>query len=627
MSAVNRETWQDAMDRYTKWLDAHIGDPDLGKYTPGDIWKKAIRGAITVEAKRASDEFLLKAKDRREHPPIDWDAAGKKLDQALEFIKKKVYHTPEPQYLEAKSEGISYLVGASDEEKLIRHKIGDDFLHDVVSRMGNPDFLRSSVEDDYGYYLSMHDDEKRILELTESHPYVEHFELEKEEIPGWQTTIEIAVGFIPIVGQVVGAVEAVAGYDMFGNPLSNTERAILGASILLPAAGKIYKEGKALYKVEKFAEMYRLSTAEADALYRVTAGIKPGSAGALLLRKTADEIKVAKAGTAIKDPKTLEKLEKVLQDMHLTDRETVQALKRPGSLIEGVERQADEIAEKEIKNIAATTEGALNDDTMKLLKQKPALRSALAENSLAERALKKCSSPCYPPNATPDQIHALEQHLERLKATGQYHEPNLREFLYKNRDDLDKAIGDVMASKTSRQLDEFLRNRMLAEFPVGPRLPPREDPRVRGLMVERSHDIGVMHGRAYATGELKLRGFGFKNPFERFGKYGQGFDDIMVVGGDLETGIVYIVEYKGGGVGLDAGQMELDWVVGNIRRLFREGDKAGQELARDLSKALREGRLKGVALSTPLEGNIAKETKELANWDYDVKKLGSKLGF
>jgi hypothetical protein len=496
--------------------------------------------------------------------------------------------------------------------------------------MGDPNFLRSSVEEDYNYYLATHEEERRILEFTESHPYVEKSELEREEIPGWQTAIEVVVGFIPIVGQVVGAYEVISGQDMFGNPLSNTERAILGASILLPAAGKIYKGGKALYTVDKFTKLYtNMSPSEANALFRATVGIQEGSWGARLLGEAKKTIKNNKAGTIWKEPERLKNLGRLLDDMGMTDRATVGALsKRPGSMLEGVEKQAAEIAEKEINNIGSMTGGALNDDTVKLLRQKPVLRSALAENSLAAQALKHCSVSCFPPNATDDQIRTLNQHLERLKGSGKYNEHNLREFLYKNRDDLDKAIGDVMKNPTSRHLDAFLRYEIQITYGPVRRVPPREDPRIRGAMVERSHDIGVMHGRAYAGKKpLELKGIGFKNPFETSGKYGQGFDDIMVREGDLETGIVYIVEYKGGGARLDPGQMELDWVVGNIRRLFREGGTAGQDLARKLSKALREGRLKGVALSTPLEGNIAKETKELANWVYDVKKVGSKLGF
>ena len=489
--------------------------------------------------------------------------------------------------------------------------------------MGDPAFLQSTVEDDYAYYLSTHREQAGILELTRV-ARLSNAPRWKAEIPGWQTAIEIAVGFIPIVGQVVGVYEIIRGKDLFGNDLSGTERSILGASLLLPAAAKIYKGERRLHGGQVFRRCTGCRPAR-PMRCRVTAGIEPVSRNATLLDDMARRIEKEKAGTVLKDPKVQRDVEKVLDDMHFRERATVQDLKRPGSLTESVGKQADEIADKEIKNLGSTTGEALNPDTVKLLKQEPAMRIALAENSLAARALKKCNTPCFPPNATPDQIRTLEQHLERLKASGKYSEGNLREFLYKNRDDLDKAIGDVMKNKTSRHLDEFLRNEIHYQ-PIKPRLPPREDPRIRGAMVERSHDIGVMHGRAYAGGTMNLKGVGFKNPFEKAGKFGQGFDDIMVRG-DLDTGIIFIVEYKGGRAVLDAGQMELDWVVGNIRRLFLEGGTGGQDLARKLSKALREGRLQGVALSTPLVGNAAQATKEIGTWVYDIKKVASKLSF
>jgi hypothetical protein len=128
----------------------------------------------------------------------------------------------------------------------------------------------------------------------------------------------------------------------------------------------------------------------------------------------------------------------------------------------------EKAAEKEINTIGSITGGPLNDDTVRLLNQKPALRSALSENELAARALKKCNTPCYPPNTTSEQIRTLEQYLERIKSTGKYDENMLREFLYNHRDNLDKAIGDVINNKNSRALNRFLRTKK----PLKLNLPP-----------------------------------------------------------------------------------------------------------------------------------------------------------
>ena len=55
--------------------------------------------------------------------------------------------------------------------------------------------------------------------------------------------------------------------------------------------------------------------------------------------------------------------------------------------------------------------------------------------------------------------------------------------------------------------------------------------------------------------------------------------------------------------------MTLDWVKGNIQRLFREGGPTDKALAQKLAKALSEGRLKGKVYSTPIKNGVPQETK------------------
>ncbi|NMR20210.1 pre-toxin TG domain-containing protein [Cellulomonas fimi] len=74
--------------------------------------------------------------------------------------------------------------------------------------------------------------------------------------PFFVEAIEFAVGFIPIVGSAVAAYEAYSGKDLFGYALSDAERAVLAASILLPAAGRLAKQGRALYTADRMASLY-----------------------------------------------------------------------------------------------------------------------------------------------------------------------------------------------------------------------------------------------------------------------------------------------------------------------------------------------------------------------------------
>ena len=261
--------------------------------------------------------------------------------------------------------------------------------------------------------------------------------------------------------------------------------------------------------------------------------------------------------------------------------------------------------------------GPMTEETKGMLRQNEPLRNSLAEHPSAANALKKCASSCFPPNATPQQVQRLEEILGRLKETGKYDESALKEYFHKRADSLDEAIAKIAGVETAADLDMWVR------FYNGDgkitRLPPKGDPKELSARAGRSHDIGVAQGKLKAAAD-GMTPTGFDNPIKG-GTFGQGFDDIMHTGPSLDLGDVYIVEYKGGKARLAEGQMTLDWVIGNIRRLALEGGPTGQAWARVLSKALREGRLKGVAYKTPIVGNASLPTYKIDSWSYPKRSI------
>lgn len=74
--------------------------------------------------------------------------------------------------------------------------------------------------------------------------------------PGMFEAVELAIGLVPIVGNVVAAYEAWSGVDLFGYHLSDLERGILGASVLLPVAGRLVKSGRAIYTEARLVALY-----------------------------------------------------------------------------------------------------------------------------------------------------------------------------------------------------------------------------------------------------------------------------------------------------------------------------------------------------------------------------------
>jgi hypothetical protein len=260
---------------------------------------------------------------------------------------------------------------------------------------------------------------------------------------------------------------------------------------------------------------------------------------------------------------------------------------------------------------------AAKKDTATLLERKPELNEALADNKLAARAFKKkaCLSPCYPDNLEPHQIKRLEAHLRKIQRTGDYNEDALRKFLADRSGTIDDALNKITGTDTARSFDAMLR--YFNEGPVRPKGPkgpgqvtlgpkPEDLPRYKQM---RSQEVGETRGRDYALQTDRFVDIGFVNPFRAVGD--RGFDDVMKDGN-----IIVILEYKGGGAGLIPGQMELEWVIMNIKELHNN-PKGDKKWAAVLAKALREGRLRGRAYSTRIVNGVPQPTELLREpWNY-----------
>ena len=102
----------------------------------------------------------------------------------------------------------------------------------------------------------------------------------------------------PEAGEPVAEIQSeVAGLlysPLAGRDLSDIDRAILAAALLLPAARHVYRLGKGVVTAQNLVRDFRLVGAEADAVYRAMVPIKPGSAGARLLFDRSEERRVGK---------------------------------------------------------------------------------------------------------------------------------------------------------------------------------------------------------------------------------------------------------------------------------------------------------------------------------------------
>jgi len=345
---------REALSRYMAWVDAHLEDPKLSQVDPLEVWGKAYRRVLDDWARKLEQDFLKAAKERKEK--VDLAAVDQKLGDAIEFLKHHVWKLPETEIAEDHTTGVGYLIMASEQEGKIRTQIGRLFLHDFVAAMLEPGFTSSTVKEDFSYWLSKHPQLHAQFTLAQEHPYVEHYTVEIYR-PAWQNAIEMAVAFIPIVGQIVGAYEVIFNEDMFGNNLNMgpVERSVLGALILLPMAKKVFSVTKGAVTTYEIAKAYpTLTKSEVAAVFRTSSKLRPGSVSAKILGDAAADIFAKKP---ITDANKIREIEKVLTEIGFTDpaaltslkaRQEARALGGVGTSVAGAPLSAQETIERQI---------------------------------------------------------------------------------------------------------------------------------------------------------------------------------------------------------------------------------------------------------------------------------------
>lgn len=117
-------------------------------------------------------------------------------------------------------------------------------------------YLRWSAQAGLGLFLEERPDIVALLRLAQTIP----LDTEISEVPIERPLVveatEIVIGLIPVVGNFVAAYEAYAGVDLFGYRLTDLERGILAASVLLPLAGRVVKSGRIIYSEARLVSMY-----------------------------------------------------------------------------------------------------------------------------------------------------------------------------------------------------------------------------------------------------------------------------------------------------------------------------------------------------------------------------------
>ena len=248
--AVARRTWEVMRDL----LRDHPGSVTVYEQfrSPNPLSLSAPQRWALASLKRANDEiFPHLANDeaaeayRRLHADY--------LDVAIAIVK-----SPDMRYrvVVDRQRGRSYLYRENALFPEIMQVIASELMRWFESRPLDRAVLALGARAGVGLFLEERPDSVMLLRIAQSLPLDVEVSSVSIDRPAIVEAVELVIGLVPVVGNLVALYEAYAGEDLFGYRLTEVERGILAASVLLPIAGRLAKGGRALYSEARLVSMY-----------------------------------------------------------------------------------------------------------------------------------------------------------------------------------------------------------------------------------------------------------------------------------------------------------------------------------------------------------------------------------
>ncbi len=152
--------------------------------------------------------------------------------------------------------GTSFLIRDNPNAVAILRFIVSEFPNWFGEHAMDTTLLNLSSKAAFAQFLEERPDLVALFRLSQSLPPDVEIDSIPVDRPAMVQALSIAIAFIPIVGNMVALYEAYAGRDIFGFRLTDLERGILAASVLLPIAGRLAKFGRAVYTEARLVKLY-----------------------------------------------------------------------------------------------------------------------------------------------------------------------------------------------------------------------------------------------------------------------------------------------------------------------------------------------------------------------------------
>lgn len=246
--ALLRVTWQIMMTELTRAPGSVIAwdkmgpEPQFG-FTGADRWAHvSMQKADTqISPQYGSPEQL--ARKYEEY-----------LDLSLEMLQ---WGQVRQELIVDKQRGKKYLIlGAQPLVPKIMEVLSAELMNWFRAQPNTPQLIDFPARVGLATMLSERPDLATLLRIAETLPPDVEVSDVPVDRPAIVEAVELAIGLIPIVGSVVAGYEAWSGVDLFGYRLTDVERGILAASVLLPTAGRLVKGGRILYTETRLVALY-----------------------------------------------------------------------------------------------------------------------------------------------------------------------------------------------------------------------------------------------------------------------------------------------------------------------------------------------------------------------------------
>ncbi len=219
----------------------------------------------------------------------------RKYQQYLTFAQRTIVSTSaQREYIRDRTHGVMYIVRHNEQvvdlvqtimsglmEWARRHKTDDDFF-DLSPEEGLQQMLLEQTQ----YVAALRVAQQLPPDVTRVAISIER--------PDHVFVVETAISLIPVVGSVVALYEAYTGRDLFGYELDTIDRTILAGSVLLPAAGRLVKGGKALYTTSRMQRMYGRDAGQWSRALATSERLSADAAGYRAMRQAEGEVRAGR---------------------------------------------------------------------------------------------------------------------------------------------------------------------------------------------------------------------------------------------------------------------------------------------------------------------------------------------